>query len=32
MSNVIKDEFEDNKIGTPMMKNEELLLKQLTLT
>jgi len=27
MSNVIKDELEDNKIGTPMDKNEELLLK-----
>ncbi|CDW84755.1 UNKNOWN [Stylonychia lemnae] len=32
MQNVHKDDFEDNKIGTPMLKNEELLLKQLTLT
>lgn len=32
MSNILKDDFEDNKIGTPMNRREEFLLKNLTLT
>lgn len=31
MSNILKDDFEDNKVGTPMNRNEEIVLKTLSL-